>query len=118
MPASIASRQGLNSRGQAAPAAKDRIAKTAMLSACRAARNVSGSARPATMPATMKPVAQMTTKRPGRMRVSKPCVSGAVAVLVFLPAAARTRIVAADLRAFALHRLGPRLVEPVVAHVE
>src|SRR5262245_19193925 len=62
----MASRQVLKSRGHAALTASDSSVKTTMLHAWRAARNVSGSARVETTPATMKPVAQMKTNSPER----------------------------------------------------
>src|SRR5688500_7492297 len=73
MPATIASRHVFQSRGHAALTASDSPVNTTMLQAWRAVRKVSGSARAATMPATMKRVAQMTTQRPERKAITPDC---------------------------------------------
>src|SRR6187402_3422789 len=65
----MASRQVARSRGQAALTASESIVNTRMLQPCRAVRNVSGSARVETIPATMNPVAQINTKSPDRRMV-------------------------------------------------
>ena len=62
----MASRHVRPPRGHGARTASDSSVKTTMLKKWRALRKVSGSARVATMPATMKPVAQMRTKSPER----------------------------------------------------